>query len=81
MESDNIFSNRDWDPEYLKLLFSEDFYDMNYHWMGTSYVSDEDLVKVTEKYCPITEDISLDDDTLPVEVERIESQNQVERSV
>ena len=58
---DSVLSwNRDWDPSYLALLFSEDFYNFTDLWM--SNVSDSDLVnseKNTDIYCPVVEDIYL----------------------
>ena len=76
MKDVDLISNQDWDPTYLASIFSEDFYDMADHWNGPSYVSDDVLLNSTnnDKYCPIVEDISLDDDTLRSHVEEIESQ-------
>ena len=58
---DSVLSwNRYWDPSYLALLFSEDFYDFTDLWM--SNVSDSDLVnseKNIDIYCQMVEDISL----------------------
>ena len=46
--SDRIFTaNRDWDPMYLRYIFSQDFYDFRDLWM--SNVGDNELVKVAEK--------------------------------
>ena len=70
-----LLSNCDWDPSYLALLFSEEFDDYSSLWK--SEVSDMDLVCETnkvEKYCPIVEDISIEDDVLCQEVERIEKE-------
>ena len=63
----------DWDPSYLKLLFNEDFHDFSDLWF--SNVKDTELVLETEKvecYCPLTEDISLDDESICRVVEQIE---------
>ena len=73
MDGDFIFvRNRDWDPEYLRCLFDEDFNDMSYLWRHSSDISDEDIVKA-DPYRPIVEDISMDDDTLREAVESIEN--------
>ena len=67
--------NRDWDPNYLKILFDEEFYDFTDHWK--SNVMDADLVReteVVERYCPVVEDISLDDNVLYQAVEHIEEE-------
>ena len=34
----DLISNCDWDPEYLKMIFSEDFFDMSEHWNATNYI-------------------------------------------
>ena len=70
-----IARNRDWDPNYLGDLFREDFYDFKELWQ--SNVNDADLVTESnrlEHYCPITEDISLDDVVLCDAVEKIEEE-------
>ena len=76
--SDNLLlRNRDWDPSYLKELVSEDFYDFSELWNINSGVQDKDLVTYCdnmEKYCPIVEDISLEDEVLCHEVEKIEEE-------
>ena len=77
VSDDILMGNRDWDPCYLRLLFEDDFHDVTELWK--SNVRDEELVTETvrverEKYCPITEDISLDDATLCSEVEKIEDE-------
>ena len=78
MEWDDIFENFDWDPSYLALIFSEDFFDMSYLWNGnTDGVTDAEFinfVEKTEKYQPCVEDISLDDNILCQEVAWIESE-------
>ena len=72
--SDNYFmNNRDWDPVYLQDLFREDFFDFTEHW--SSPLSDAELnqeMDKLEKYCPITEDISMEDEVLCQVVEKIE---------
>ena len=68
-----IIRNRDWDPSYLSLLLSQDFYEFNDLW--SSNVSDAELLnseKEKNMYCPVGEDISMDDDTLCKAVEDIE---------
>ena len=70
-----LVSNRDWDPSYLNEIFQEDFYD--YCDMWSSDLSDAAIVshlENVEKYCPITEDITMDDDTLYSAVEQIEEE-------
>ena len=64
--------NRDWDPTYLQELFRVDFYDFSKHWR--SKISDADLnmeIDTVETYCPITEDISIEDEVLYNAVEKI----------
>ena len=73
--ADRVFiTNRDWDPHYLRELVTEDFYDFTEHWKG---LSDMELVAAEgsseARYCPVTEDISLDDDTLYEVVAQIEN--------
>ena len=67
-------SNRDWDPCYLHEVVSQDFFEFEELWR--SNIKDMDLVseltKVEDKYCPITEDINLDDEVLCSAVEEIE---------
>ena len=70
-----IVWNRDWDPIYLGDLFREDFYDFKELWQ--SNVNDADLVMESnrlERYCPITEDISIEDTVLCDAVEKIEEE-------
>ena len=57
-----LFCNRDWDPLYLRGIFDTEFNEL---WC--SDINDMDLlshVEQVERYCPIVEDISLDDETL-----------------
>ena len=68
-----LWKNRDWDPSYLLDIVSEDFYDFGDLW--DSSICDSDLVSSVEnmeKYCPIVEDISVDDEFLCEAVEEIE---------
>ena len=72
---DMFLCNRDWDPSYLKDSFDEDFNDFSSLW--ESEVMDNDLVSEVNKmeyYCPIVEDISVDNETLTVAVEKIEQE-------
>ena len=65
--------NRDWDPLYFRELYSEDFYEFSQ--LCQSGVRDSKLVAEMEKfepYCPVTEDISMDDQELCSAVEQIE---------
>ena len=75
MESDDIFSNLDWDPCYLASIFYREFYDISDLW-NEELVSDSELLKMDQKdiYCPIVEDISLGDEVLVKAVDRIESE-------
>ena len=79
MSDEYLCRNRDWDPSYLQLLFAEDFNDVTELWK--SNVRDDELVTESirvetecQPYCPITEDISLDDSTLCEAVEKIEEE-------
>ena len=70
-----FFTNRDWDPCYLHTIVSEDFFEFKELW--ETNVCDKELVQVADKvdhYCPIVEDISLDDETLCRAVEQIEKE-------
>lgn len=70
-----LWTNRDWDPNYLLDIFREDFNDYSTLWK--SDLSDLALVKEVEKmekYSPIVEDISMDDTTLCYAVEQIEEE-------
>ena len=76
--SDRVFSaNRDWDPSYLKYIFSQDFYEFRELW--TSNVGDTELIEASnasdvKRYSPVVEDISMDDDTLYEAVSQIENE-------
>ena len=68
-----IWRNKDWDPSYLLDIFTEDFYNFDELWDNS--LSDSDLVEVVskmERYCPVVEDISMDDEELCKAVEQIE---------
>ena len=70
-----LMENRDWDPSYLRLMFSEDFYEFTDLWH--SNVCDTELVQEMEKldiYQPIVEDISMEDHVLLSAVEQIEKE-------
>ena len=76
MESDDIFINLDWDPSYLASIFDADFYDMSDLW-DVDYVGDNQLLEYAERrdiYCPMVEEISIEDEVLCKAVEQIESQ-------
>ena len=68
-----IWRNKDWDPSYLLDIFTEDFYNFDELWDNS--LSDSDLVEGVskmERYCPVVEDISMDDEELCKAVEQIE---------
>ena len=70
-----LLRNRDWDPSYLSTIFDVDFNDNLDLWQ--SEMDDSELVSVVshlEKYCPIVEDISIDDNELCSVVESIENE-------
>ena len=70
-----MWMSRDWDPSYLAEVFSGDFDDMSELW--SSNIGDQELVSEVEKmekYQPIVEDISMDDEELCSVVETIESE-------
>ena len=75
--SDEVLtSNFDWDLEYLQEIFKQDFYEIINDLWCTEF-SDMEVVDEAckiEKYCPVTEDISVDDDFLCSAVEKIESE-------
>ena len=74
--SDSIFlANRDWDPSYLKQIMPDDFYDFSKLWKIIT--SDNELLQASttiDKYCPVVEDISMDDVTLCEAVEKIKKE-------
>ena len=75
MEFENLSCNLDWDPSYLSLNFDQNFYDMSQLWNASCSTSDSDILRaMDQKYLPIIEDISIDDDSLCEAVEAIENQ-------
>ena len=74
--ADHVFvTNLDWDPQYLMECVTQDFYDFTEHWQNC--LSDKELIDGKRLgpgswYCPLVEDISLNDDTLYEAVEQIE---------
>ena len=73
---DRLFAmNRDWDPQYLRELVTQDFYEFKHLWLNS--LLDMELLAATKggsnaRYCPVMEDISLDGQTLYDNVEQIE---------
>ena len=68
--------SNDWDPTYLSQIFSQDFHEFSELW-NSSNIKDMGLVQEVEKierYCPIVEDISIDDEVLCSAVEKIEDE-------
>ena len=75
LSDDYLISNCDWDLNYLKEIFTEDFECFDSLW--SSNISDMELlsnVQEIERYCPITEDITIEDDLLCAAVEKIEQE-------
>ena len=75
--ADRVFiTNHDWDPQYLREVLTEDFYEFADHWQNN--ILDMDLIEAERsggaKYSPVVEDISLDDATLYEAVEQIEQE-------
>ena len=71
----SLVCNRDWDPSYLSTISDVVSYDTA-DFLDSS-ISGMDLlshVESVERYCPIVEDISLDDETLCQAVEQIETE-------
>ena len=67
--------NRDWDPAYLEFIFARDFNDNTDLWdKSMSDLELLDVVNTVERYSPIVEDISLDDEVLCSAVEQIETE-------
>ena len=69
----SLMVNRDWDPSYLRSILDADFYDFSNLW--TNSVKDSELIEVAddvERYSPIVEDVSLEDNVLCEAVEQIE---------
>ena len=79
MDSDGeLLNNLDWDPVYLAHLFSEDFFDMSSLW-SNELVSDCEMMNINieskeNRYQPVVEDISLDDEVLCDAVTHIEAE-------
>ena len=72
---DELSLNHNWDPEYLESIFDVDFKDISDLWDNN--MSDSELLEVAnvvDRYCPIVEDISLDDNVLYSAVEQIEKE-------
>ena len=70
-----LWPNRDWDLSYMQQHFSDDFCDYSDLWK--SNITDGELIQECqkmEKYSPIMEDISLDDDALYNAVQKIETE-------
>ena len=70
-----FYLNRDWDPCYLSSIVDSDFYEFGELW--NTDMDDRELVNYVDKidkYCPIVEDISLDDRELCSAVETIEAE-------
>ena len=75
MDSFDFFVNRDWDPVYLTSIFDTDFHDCSELW--DSSMDDLKLMEVVhdvERYSPLVEDISIEDDVLCSAVEEIETE-------
>ena len=67
--------NCDCDPVYLVSIFDVDFHDISDLWDNNMEDCELlDVVTTIEKYSPIVEDISLEDDVLYSAVEQIESE-------
>ena len=67
--------NKDWDPAYLCDIFTEDFFDFQELWDNSiTYCVLVDSVSKMEQYCPVVEDISMDDNELCQAVEKIEEE-------
>ena len=70
-----LWSNRNWDPCYLRQVFEEDFNDFSHLW--ETNISDNEIVMETqrvERYCPVVEDISVEGEVLCNAVEKIEQE-------
>ena len=75
LSDSNLLVNRDWDLLYLSSIFDAEFYDFTEMWC--SDITDSDLVTEVNKletYCPVVEDISMDDTELCTAVEKIEEE-------
>ena len=80
MEDYDLLLNLDWDPLYLASIFDEDFNDMSYLRNLSCSLSDVqvsealDTVEKMTNYCPVTEEISMDDSVLHDTVKQIEKE-------
>ena len=58
--ADKVFTaNHDWDPSYLRYIFSQDFFEFRDLWSNS--IEDQDMIRAaeaSERYCPVVEDIS-----------------------
>lgn len=75
VSDDYLKLNRDWDPSYLSMFFSDDFYVFLELW--SLNMGDKELVNAVEKleiYSPIVEYISLDDNVLYQAVKQMEQE-------
>ena len=75
ISDDLLMRNIDLDPSYLSSIFDIEFSDCSELWVNE--MDDSQLLQVveqTEKYCPVVEDISLDDNVLYSAVEQIETE-------
>ena len=73
----DFVENSDWDPCYLRRIFDTDFFECADLWQNSMEFSDQELVQHVEgmeRYQPIVEDISLEDDVLCTAVEKIEEE-------
>ena len=74
-EDSNFLLNCDWDPVYLESLFSVEFDDYSDLWVSNMNDTEFlDVVQSIERYSPIVEDISMDDNELCMAVEQIETE-------
>ena len=67
--------NRDWDPSYLASICNVDFHDFSDLWVNE--ITDMELLEADtsyRKYCPVVEDISIEDSQLCLAVEQIEKE-------
>ena len=74
MENDYLETNLDWDPSYLAQIFNVDFNDMSDLWGESDSSVDTLLLQEMDKYCPVVEDITIEDEVLCAAVESIENE-------
>ena len=74
MENDYLETNLDWDPSYLAQIFDVDLNDMSDLWSESDSSADTLLVEEMDKYCPIVEDITIEDEVLCAAVENIKNE-------